>query len=134
MTRPTTTFLTVATLSLGVLAGPAAAFNDRTQPRQISVVTSEYRFAPKTLRLKRGLAYRLHLENRGKETHEFTAPDFFKAIDLADASVLNADRTEIVLQPGDSKELRFVATKAGRYKLRCSDHDWAGMTGRIVIE
>ena|ERR1051325_435795 len=117
-------------LCLGLIAAPASGW---TQGRPVSVVTSEYRFSPNTLIFKRGVAYRLHLENRGKETHEFTAPEFFKAVELGDPSVLNADRSEIVLQPGETKELRFVAKKPGRYALRCSDHDWAGMTGTITV-
>jgi uncharacterized cupredoxin-like copper-binding protein len=48
--------------------------------------------------------------------------------------VLNADRTEIVVHPGEAKDLRFVGKKAGRYPLRCADHDWAGMTGDIIVK
>jgi len=47
--------------------------------------------------------------------------------------VLNADRTEIDVQPGRSKDLWFVATTPGAYKLACPDHDWAGMVGDITI-
>ena len=66
--------------------------------------------------------------------HEFTAPDFFKAAEIRDPKVLNADRTEIEVPPGKAKDLEFVAQEAGRYKLRCSDHDWAGMMGEITVE
>ena len=102
--------------------------------RVTDVVASEYRFTPNTLTFKRGAPYRLHLVNHGKEVHEFTAPDFFKAVELGNPTVLNADRTEIVLQPGEAKMLRFVAKAAGQYKLRCADHDWAGMTGQITVK
>ena len=100
----------------------------------VTVVESEYRFSPDRLVFARGVTYRLHLENHGKETHEFTAPEFFKAVEIDAPGVLNADRTEIVLQPGETKELRFVAKQAGHYQLRCSDHDWAGMTGQIIVK
>jgi uncharacterized cupredoxin-like copper-binding protein len=98
------------------------------------VVATEYQFSPATLTFKRGVAYRLHLENHGKELHEFHAPDFFKAVELGDPAVLNADRTEILIHPGEAKDLTFVPKKAGNYKLICSDHDWAGMTGSITIK
>ncbi|MGE5269825.1 MAG: cupredoxin domain-containing protein, partial [Thiohalocapsa sp.] len=100
----------------------------------VSVATTEYRFSPNRLVFKRGVAYRLHLENRGKETHEFTAPQFFKAATLGNPEVLNADRTEIVLQPGEAIDLRFIARQRGHYPLRCADHDWAGMTGEITVK
>jgi uncharacterized cupredoxin-like copper-binding protein len=117
-----------------VLASPAVAAADWSQARPVTVVASEYQFSPASLVFKRGVVYRLHLENHGKETHEFTAPAFFKAVELADTAVLNADRTEIVIPPGAATDLAFVAKKAGHYKLICSDHDWAGMTGTITVK
>ena len=66
--------------------------------------------------------------------HEFTAPEFLKSVEIRDPSVLNADRTEIEIPAGAAKELYFVAPQAGNYVLRCSDHDWAGMTGEITVE
>jgi uncharacterized cupredoxin-like copper-binding protein len=106
---------------------------DWSKTRPITVVTDEYAFKPANLTFKQGVAYRLHLDNKGKETHEFTAPDFFKAIEMRDTKPLNADQTEIVVQPGQKKDFYFVAKQAGSYDLRCSDHDWAGMVGHITI-
>ena len=102
--------------------------------KQVIVVATEYQFSPNRLSFRSGIAYRLHVENRGKDTHEFTAPEFFRAVHLGDPTALNADKTEIVVQPGEAKDLDFVAGKPGQYKLRCSDHDWAGMTGAIVVK
>jgi len=65
--------------------------------------------------------------------HEFTSPAFFKAIRVRNPKVLNPDRTEIDVQPGQSAELFFVAKTPGAYELACSDHDWAGMVGDITI-
>ena len=125
----------ICPLALTVLAltAPAAAA-DWSQAQPVRVVTSDYHFSPEKLVFKRGVAYRLHLENRGKEMHEFTAPDFFKAADIADLGVMNPDRTEIVLQPGEKKDLYFVPQQAGRFRLTCADHDWAGMVGEIVVD
>ena len=125
-------FLAVIALMIAWTAPAVAA--DGSQPRQVTVVASEYQFSPAGLVFKRGVAYRLHLENHGKESHEFTAPDFFKAIELTDPAVLNADKTEIIIHPGEAKDLIFVPKKAGHYKLICSDHDWAGMTGTITVK
>jgi len=111
-------------------AAPAA---EAPQPKTVTVLMVEYAFKPAQLSFRRGVAYRLHLDNRGKETHEFTAPDFFKAIDMRNPEVVNADRTEIAVQPGTTKDLYFVARQPGAYGLHCADHDWAGMVGHITI-
>ena len=113
-------------------SGPVCAA-DWSKAKPFTVVTEEYAFKPADLTFKQGVAYHLHLDNKGKETHEFTAPDFFKAIEMRDTKPLNADHTEIVLQPGQKKDLYFVAKQAGSYDLRCADHDWAGMVGHITI-
>jgi uncharacterized cupredoxin-like copper-binding protein len=111
-----------------------AADADWSQARPVTVVASEYQFAPKKLTFKRGVVSRLHIETRGKDQHEFTAPEFFKAVTLRSTEALNADRIEVEVPPGAAKDLFFVARESGRYPLRCSDHDWAGMTGAITVK
>lgn len=106
---------------------------DWTKAQKVTVAAVEYAFKPARLTFHVGTAYRLHLENKGKETHEFTAPDFFKTLDVRDARPLNADRSEIVIQPGQKTDFYFVPKQAGSYDLRCSDHDWAGMVGHITV-
>ena len=117
-----------------MLEVPAAVAADWSQAQPVTVTTRDYEFSPRRLVFKRGVAYRLRIDNRGKEQHEFTAPEFFKAAEIRDPAVLNADKTEIEVPPGKAKDLEFVAPRAGRYPLRCSDHDWAGMTGEITVE
>ena len=107
---------------------------DWSGAQTITVVATEYKFAPSRLTLRVGVPYRLHLENRGKELHEFTAPAFLKTVELGNPDALNADHTEVILQPGDQKDLYLVPQQAGRYPLICADHDWAGMTGEIIVE
>jgi uncharacterized cupredoxin-like copper-binding protein len=122
-------------LVLAMLVSPAAAKAVEWDKAQtVTVATSEFKFAPNELTFRRGVPYRLHLENRGKEEHEFTAPAFIKTLRIRNAKVLNADRTEVVLQPGEAKDFYFVPQKAGHYPLVCADHDWAGMTGKITVE
>ena len=121
-------------LALLSLAAPPAGAVDWDQAQTVTMSETEYRFTPKKLMFRRGVAYRLHLENRGKELHEFTAPDFIKSADIGNPEALNADRTEIVLQPGQAKDLYFVPKTAGRFGFICADHDWAGMTGKITVK
>ena len=122
-----------AIVILVALAAPAAAA-DWSRAQVLTVVAREYQFAPDRLTFKRGIAYRLHIENRGKETHEFHAPAFFKTVEIGTPGALNEDRTEVLVNPGETKDFDFVARKAGRYPLICADHDWAGMTGTITVK
>lgn len=121
-----------AILAATLCATPASAA-DWAKAKRVTVLLVEYAFKPANLTFRRGVAYRLHLENKGKETHEFTAPDFFKAVEMRNPDVTGPDHTEIVVQPGQKKDFYFVAETPGKYDLRCSDHDWAGMTGSISI-
>jgi uncharacterized cupredoxin-like copper-binding protein len=103
-------------------------------PVTVSVVMSDYKFVPDRLIFQHDTHYRLHLENHGKETHEFTAPIFFAAAKIDNPDVLNREHTEIVMQPGDVKDIFLTPGKPGTYDLRCSDHDWNGMVGGITVE
>jgi len=112
----------------------SAAGVDWSQAQVLTVIAKNYDFDPNHLTLKTGTPYRIHIENRGTEAHEFNAAQLFKDAEIGDPAVLNADHTEIVLQPGQQKDLMLVPQKAGKYPLLCPDHDWAGMTGDITVE
>lgn len=107
---------------------------DPLKAETVVVVETEYRFAPNRLTFRVGSTYRLHVENRGKELHEFTAPAFLQTVEIVNPEALSPDGTEIVVQPGEEKDLEFVPKQAGRFPFFCADHDWAGMTGDIVVE
>jgi uncharacterized cupredoxin-like copper-binding protein len=104
------------------------------EPITVNVEMIDYKFQPDHLTLQHGQLYRLHLENHGKETHEFTAPTFFAAAKIENPDVLNRERSEIVMQPGDVKDLYLTPGPPGTYDLRCADHDWDGMTGGITVQ
>jgi uncharacterized cupredoxin-like copper-binding protein len=115
---------------LGIFAGAAPG----AEPQTVTVTMTEYQFMPDHLTFVRDVHYRLHLENHGKETHEFTAPTFFGTAAIDNPNVLNRERTEVVMQPGETKDVFFTARRPGTYDLRCSDHDWAGMIGGITVK
>ena len=92
------------------------------------------RFVPDKLVFRHGVPYRLRLENTGRHMHEFTAPEFLKAVTVRNPEVLAEAKNEVLLQPGEHKDLYFVATSPGRFALTCADHDWDGMTGSITVE
>jgi uncharacterized cupredoxin-like copper-binding protein len=113
------------------LAGSCCAA--AAEPERVDVIMLDYRFSPDRLTFEHGVHYRLHLENHGKETHEFTAPVFFAAAKLDNPDALNRERTEVLVQPGESADVYFTPGAPGAYDLRCGDHDWAGMVGGITV-
>ena len=122
-----------AIILLGLFAVPGVGLA-ADKAKLVTVVTTESKFTPNKLTFRRGIPYRLHVENRGKQLHEFNAADFFKTAKISNPAVLNADKTEIVVHPGEAKDLNFIPKQAGHFRLYCPDHDWAGMTGEITVE
>jgi len=120
--------------ALCLLSLLTAAAADLPAARTVIVVATEYQFRPNLLTFKVGVPYRLRVENHGAELHEFTAGAFFKAVEVRNPEGLDVDGTELVVHPGESKELRFTARKPARYPVICADHDWIGMTAEIVVE
>ena len=100
----------------------------------LKVVMVDNRFDPSTLTLRAGRPYVLQLENRGKEMHEFTAPDFLKAATVRDRRKLANGGTDIVVQPGKTARVLLIAPAQGHYALTCADHDWDGMVGTITVD
>lgn len=125
----------LAALAAVCVASPLPAVaGDWSKAETVAVDLVDYRFVPDHLVFRRGIVYRLHLENKGRELHEFTAPEFLKAVEIGNPEVVGTYGTEIVMRPGDKKDLFFIARQSGTFKLICSDHDWAGMVGEIVVE
>ena len=112
----------------------AMAATDWSKAETVTVVTTEYGFEPNRLTFRAGVPYRLHLENHGKELHEFTAPAFLQNAEIRNRDAVTTDRAQIPVQPGEEKDVYLVPRGAGHYPLICADHDWAGMTGEIVVE
>ncbi len=117
-------------LALALWIGLAAA----QQAELVTVQLIDDRFVPDKLAFRSGVLYRLRLENHGKEMHEFTAPEFFKAIEVKNPEVLEPGLPEVLLHPAQSKDLYFVARQPGHYPLTCADHDWDGMVGEIAVQ
>ena len=60
--------LLAASASMSSAAGP-----DWSKAQPMTVVAKNYEFDPAHLTLHAGTAYRIHIKNRGTETHEFNA-------------------------------------------------------------
>jgi uncharacterized cupredoxin-like copper-binding protein len=132
MARFLSSLAVLAAVCVGNTLSAIAA--DWSKAETFAVDLVDYRFVPDHVVFRRGTVYRLHLENKGRELHEFTAPEFLKAIEIGNPEVVGTYGTEIVMQPADKKDLFFITRQPGTYKLICSDHDWEGMVGEIVVE
>lgn len=112
----------------------SAADVDWSGAQLVTVQLIDDKFVPDKLVFKQGTAYRLRLQNQGKEMHEFTAAGFIRTLDIGNREVLEEGEREVLVRPGQEKELLFVPRKAGRYELTCADHDWDNMVGEISVE
>jgi uncharacterized cupredoxin-like copper-binding protein len=119
-----------------LLVGTARAqpAGDWSSSDPISVVMVDDRFVPDRLTLRHGTTYALHLENRGTDVHEFTAPEFFAHAVLRDPGLLANGGKEVVVQPGQGVVVYLMPIAAGTFPLTCANHDWDGMVGEIVVE
>ena len=73
---------------------------DWSKARTVDLLMVDDRFEPDHLSFRHGLPYRLHMENHGKDLHEFTAPEFLADALVRDARVLANGGKEVVVQPG----------------------------------
>jgi uncharacterized cupredoxin-like copper-binding protein len=119
-------------LALGIT--PAFAQPQRAHPKPVTVVMVDNRFQPDHLTFQAGTPYALHLVNRGKDMHEFTAPEFLKASKIRETKLVSNGGTDIVVQPGKSVLVNLTPEQKGQFKLICADHDWDGMVGTIDVK
>jgi plastocyanin len=109
----------------------AAAAPDWSRAQTVTVKMIDDQFVPDHLQFRAGIPYRLHFVNRGKDWHEFTAPQFVHAVTIGDPRVLTPD---VAVPPGETKDLYFLASHPGHFRFWCADHDWDGMVGTIAIK
>ncbi len=117
-----------------VHTGEAGAQIERANAQRVDITMVDYEFVPEEVRLRRDVTYRLHLVNAGREGHDFTAPDFFGAVEVKEATGLNESKTSVFVHPGQTADVYLVARRPGLFELHCADHDWAGMTATILVE
>ena len=119
-------------------AGTAAV--DWSAAETVEIELSAYEFTPADLNFQAATPYRLVLTNAGEGSHNFVSEGFFKAIvayelRTPEGTVTNPYVTRIVVPPGTTKELRFIATERGSYDFECTVllHSLFGMTGTIDV-
>lgn len=104
-------------------------------PAVVNVQLSNFKFTPKTIVLDHGQDYVLRLANVSDGGHDFTAPAFFAAANVAGEDRRWISEGEVEIPSGQTREIHLSAPAAGSYKLKCthSFHKMFGMSGEIVV-
>ena len=102
----------------------------------INIFLTNYAFAPNTLNLKVGTTYRLHLSNDGSKGHNFNAPEFFAASQIAPVDMSKIENGSVELDDGQSIDVTITPSRAGTYAFDCSHflHSMLGMHGKIAVQ
>lgn len=112
----------------------APAATDFANAQRVEVRLDNFRFEPKTISLAAGKPVVLVLNNTSDGGHNFSAPYFFDAVQIAqsDAAVIADGFVEV--GPKQSVELRLIPS-AGGYDVDCTHlgHSVLGMSGSIVV-
>jgi len=114
------------------LASPAVDF---AQANTVEVRLSSFRFTPESITLEAGKPVALHIVDTASGGHDFTAPEFFAAAQIAREDAATVTEGQVELHGGQSATVHLVPA-AGTYKLTCTHfgHDALGMSGTIIVK
>jgi uncharacterized cupredoxin-like copper-binding protein len=118
-------------LMLGAMGGAMA---QTATPVTITLI--DYAFTPGTLELKAGSAYQLHFVNSGSKDHNFSAPEFFAAAQIAPDDQAKAAKGLVGLAAGQTVDIIVTPGSAGTFAVECTHfmHKMMGMHGNIVVQ
>ncbi len=90
--------------------------------------------APAVIHLEANRPVILHITNRGRQGHDFTAPDFFTAARLRPNDARSVREGTIDLHGGQEVSVGLKPV-ARRYKVKCTHrfHKLLGMSGTIIV-
>jgi plastocyanin len=122
----------LAVIAIALSAGEAPAQTDTT----ISITLTNYAFAPSTLNLKAGVPYHLHFVNSGSKDHNFSAPEFFAASQIAPEDQTKVEKGLVALESGQSVDVTLTPGRPGSFAVECTHfmHKMMGMHGAIIVQ
>ncbi len=122
--------------TIALMAPAAAMVQPESGPTRLTITLSSFAFEPQVITLRHGAAYVLHLDNQSGGGHNFAAPEFFAAAQVAPADRAKIDRGRVEVAGGSSVDIHLTAPAAGSYELRCTHflHTGFGMRGSIIVE
>ena len=124
-------------LLAGMLAcGPAAPRLASANEPIVHVQLSNFKFAPKSIRLQVDKPYILRLENVSSGGHSFSSPSFFGAGEVHAEDGPKISRGKVEVPAGQYVEVHVIPRRIGQYSVRCTHplHGVFGMTGTITVE
>jgi plastocyanin len=126
-------FILAIPLLLSTGAAPPA---DWVHAQPVTVTLSNFKFAPATLTLQRGRAYRIHLVNSASGGHNFMARDFFAQAEVASEDRAKLNKGGVDVRGHGAVDIRLVPRQSGTYRVRCTHfmHSSFGMTGTLVVQ
>ena len=102
----------------------------------ISITLTNYAFTPSALNLKAGVTYHIHLINNGSKDHNFSAPEFFAASQIAPEDGAKIAKGIVALDSGQSVDITVTPDHPGTFPIECTHfmHKMMGMHGNIVVQ
>lgn len=127
-------FAGILTLMLVPLGAMDGAMAETATP--ISISLTDYAFTPGTLELKAGTTYQLHFVNSGSKDHNFSAPEFFAAAQIAADDQAKLSKGIVELGIGKSLDITVTPGQAGTFTVECTHfmHKMMGMHGNITVQ
>lgn len=108
--------------------------------RTIRLEVYEYRFSPSEINIKQGETVRFIVKNTGKKKHEMMI-DTIQHLREHEKMMREHDHeahtepNQIILEPGEEKELIWYFTQAGTIDFACPvPGHFKGMRGKIIVE
>ena len=127
-------FTNILVFALALLSPIASASAQTAAP--IAVTLSDYAFSPAALDLKEGVVYQIHFTNNGSKGHNFSAPEFFAASQVAPEDMVKVKNGTVELGNGQSADVTVTPGRAGTYAFVCTHfmHEMMGMHGEITVQ
>ena len=124
-------FVGAFVLMLGAMGGAMAQ-----SVTPLTITLTDYAFTPGTLDLKTGTAYQLHFVNSGSKDHNFSAPEFFAAAQIAPDDQVKVAKGQVGLGAGQTVDITVTPGGAGTFAVECTHfmHKMMGMHGNIVVQ
>ena len=112
----------------------APASTSFADAQRIEVRLDDFKFEPSTVHLPAGKPIVLALTSVSGNGHNFAAPTFFAAAQVAQSDAVVIADGKVEVAGGDTVEIRLIPA-AGGYNVDCTHlgHAVLGMTGSIVV-
>lgn len=102
----------------------------------ISLAMTNYAFSPNALTLKSGVAYQIHFINSASKDHNFSAPQFFAASQIAAGDQAKIENGLVALAGGQTVDIIITPGAPGTFAVECTHfmHKMMGMHGSILVQ